>query len=203
MALRRNQKIAFVLLFLILLFYYFHPAYVYAKSQAKDTMTSTTTLFINGTYAIPMPCMIQRSIEWIPLWYVSKALRIALGVRSEWHDGQWLFDTDYELSAADTEQRNPTSDLRVFIQGKRAYECKAEVATDPWGHKSTTFIKLVDMTRILEIMNIRLVKDGEFLSITKTVPVSIENVISEGSNGFLIITTPKFIYSDVVISHHF
>ena len=119
---------------------------------------ATTVVFVNGTYAMPMPYIIEQSstnpqsqTQWVPIWYISRALRIALGVSSEWDGDRWSFGALMEAKELNLKRRNYGHNLSVFMDGKSVYVCPKEVAKDPWGHHMTTFITINNMVHILSL----------------------------------------------------
>lgn len=183
----------------------------YTQAATHSAYSSATiVVFVNGTYAMPMPYIIEQSstnpqsqTQWVPIWYISRALRISLGVSSEWDGDRWSFGALMEAKELNLKRRNYGHNLSVFMDGKSVYVCPKEVAKDPWGHHMTTFITINNMVHILSLMDVHLVYNGTSLAITKAMPVDVENIISEGNNGFVIITNPKFTYKDVFVSEQF
>ncbi|KPV40541.1 hypothetical protein [Alicyclobacillus ferrooxydans] len=139
------------------------------KFASSSDMWNWTAISVDVTgRSVSMPLGVwginpetNKSEEYVPIWYVMKALSQE-GVMSKWNGSAWWLTTPYQSNM--NSSFNGSTDT-IVIHGKTIGHVDALIAPDPYGRTQTTYMAASDVMKVLSDAGIQSSWSGSTLNI--------------------------------------
>ncbi|EPZ41421.1 MULTISPECIES: hypothetical protein [Alicyclobacillus] len=143
---------------------------------ATTNKPTTGTLVLNND-TIASPNLISKGGQtYTPAWYVMQVLKSA-GIQSTWKGNTWAITSTGSQVVAKKVANIPDNQVAVVIDGNSALKLPKLVAVDPASHQRTTYLRLTDLTTVLQKLGLQVDNDGSSLQVQTPLVHTLETAM--------------------------
>lgn len=120
---------------------------------ATSSGLSRSSITINND-SVATPTVVQKNgVDYIPLWYVIRALS-AIGIHGQWTGSDWYLSTSLPVPHPVMNPASQQGSVSVYLNGSKIGSFSALVAIDPSSKHPTTYLRVTDLSTILQHVNV-------------------------------------------------